>query len=109
MTTRKDQEVDRIMRKDLQNINELRDGGMTQYDNSPRSRSRMSSEKVCKRKIDELKDGGMPQCEIVTNIRHRMSPNKTLWDMPNDDAMKKHIQSLNEQMLKQVQASPKLC
>ena len=61
---------------------------MPQYDNSQRSRSRMSSEKVCKRKIDELKDGGMPQCEIVTNIRHRMSPNKTLWDMLNDDAMK---------------------
>ena len=38
-----------------------------------------------------------------------MSSNKTLWDMPNDDALKKHIQSLNEQMLKQVQASPKLC
>ena len=61
---------------------------MPQYDNSQRSRSRMSSEKVYKRKIDELKDGGMPQCEIVTNIRHRMSPNKTLWDMLNDDAMK---------------------
>ena len=29
--------------------------------------------------------------------------------MLNDDAMKKHMQSLNEQMLKQVQTSPKLC
>ena len=76
------------MRKKLQNINELRDGGMPQYDNSQRSRSRMSSEKVCKRKIDQLKDGGMPQCEIVTNIRHRMSPNNTFWDMLNDDAVK---------------------
>ena len=28
MATHKDQEVDRIMRKDLQNINELKDGGM---------------------------------------------------------------------------------
>ena len=31
----------------------------------------------------------MPQREIVTNIRYIMSPNKTLWDMLNDDAMKK--------------------
>ena len=81
---------------------------MPQCDNLQRSRNRSNSEKNRKR-FGGLKDGGMPQCEIVTNIRHRMSPNKTLWDMPNDDAMKKHIQSLNEQMLKQVQASPKLC
>ena len=64
--------------------------------------------KVCKTS-DEPEDGVMPQCKIVTNIRHRMSPNKILWDMLNDDAMKKHIQSLNEQMLKQDQTSPKLC
>ena len=43
--------------------------------------------KVCKTS-DEPEDGVMPQCKIVTNIRHRMSPNKTLWDMLNDDAMK---------------------
>ena len=58
---------------------------------------------------DEPEDGVMPQCKIVTKIRHRMSSNKTLWDMLNDDAMKKHIHSLNEQMLKQVQASLKSC
>ena len=63
---------------------------------------------VCKTS-DDLKDGGMPQCKIVTKIRHRMSPNKTLWDMLNDDAMKKDIHSLNEQMLKQDQTSSKLC
>ena len=57
MATHKDQEVDRIMRKDLQNIN-------------------------------ELKDRGMPQRKIVVNMGHRMSPNKILWDMLNDDAMK---------------------
>ena len=49
------------------------------------------------KKSDELKNGGMPQCKIVTNIRHRMSPNKTLWDMPNDDAMKNiYIASMNK-------------
>ena len=37
---------------------------------------------------DELNDGSKPRCKIVTNIRHRMSPNKILWDMLNDDAMK---------------------
>ena len=68
----------------------------------------MSSEKICRRS-DELKDGGMPQCRIVANVGHRMSPNKILWDILNDDAIKKHIQSLNEQILKQAQASPKLC
>ena len=69
---------------------------MPQYDNSQRSRNRMSSEKDRKRS-GGLKDGGMPQCEIVTNIRHRMSPNKTLWDMLNDDAMKKiYIASMNK-------------
>ena len=36
---------------------------------------------------DEPEDGVMPQCKI----RHKMSSNKTLWDMLNDDAMKKNI------------------
>ena len=57
MMTRKDQEIDRVMRK------------------------------VCKHS-DEPEDGVMPQCKIVTNIRHRMSPNKILWDILNDNAMK---------------------
>ena len=40
----------------------------------------------------------MLQCKIVTKIRHIMSPNKTLWDMLNDDAMKKntYIASMNK-------------
>ena len=39
----------------------------------------------------------MPQCRIVTNIRHIISPNKTLWDMLNDDATKKiYIASMNK-------------
>ena len=39
----------------------------------------------------------MPQCKIVTNIRHGMSPNKTLWDMFNDDVMQKiYIASMNK-------------
>ena len=59
MTTHKDQEIYRAMRK------------------------------ICKTS-DELKNGGMPQCRIVTNIRHGISPYKTLWDMLNDDAMKKN-------------------
>ena len=78
MTTHKDQEIDRAVRKYTQDL----------------INSRM---------------GGMPQCRIVANVGHRMSPNKILWDILNDDAIKKHIQSLNEQILKQAQASPKLC
>ena len=42
-------------------------------------------------------------------IKTGISPYKTLRDMLNDDAMKKYIQSLNEQMLKRVQTSLKLC
>ena len=38
-------------------------GGMPQYDDSQRSRNRLSSEKVHKNP-DKPKDGGMPQCEI---------------------------------------------
>ena len=69
---------------------------MPQYDNSQRSRDRMNSKRICKRS-GELKDGGMPQCRIVTNIRHGISPNKTLWDMLNDDAMNRiYIASMNK-------------
>ena len=41
---------------------EKRKRGMPQYDDSQRSRNRLSSEKVYKRP-DKLKDGGMPQCD----------------------------------------------
>ena len=69
---------------------------MPQCDDSQRSRDRMNSKRICKRS-GELKDGGMPQCRIVTNMRHGISPNKTLWDMLNDDAMKRiYIASMNK-------------
>ena len=58
MTTRKGQEIDRVVRKSAKSL----------------MNSRM---------------GGMPQCKIVTNIGYGISPYKTLWDMLNDDAMKK--------------------
>ena len=66
MTTGKDQEIDRVVRKSAKSL----------------MNSRM---------------GGMPQCRIVTNIRHEISPYKTLWDMLNDDAMRKiYIDSMNK-------------
>ena len=61
-----------------------------------KTRNRLNNEKLHKRSY-KLKDGGMPQCRIVTNIRHRISPNKTLWDVLNDDAIKKiYIASMNK-------------
>ena len=54
MTTRKDQEIDWVVRKYAK----------------------------------DLVDSRMGVCPSVKYIRHRMSPNKTLWDMLNDDAMK---------------------
>ena len=105
MTTCKDQEIDRVVRKSAKDLMNLR----MRVCPSMTTRKDKEIDQVVRKfakRYDELKNGGMPQCKIVTNIGQRMSPYKTLQDVLNDDAMKTY--RLNQQMFKQDHASQKL-
>ena len=75
MTTSKDQEIDRVVRKSAKDLMNSRMGVCPSVTTYKDQEIDQALRKTCKTS-DELKDRGMPQCRIVTNIRHIMSPYK---------------------------------
>ena len=70
------------------NPDKPKDGGMPQYDNSERSRDRMSSEKVCKRETTNPRTGVCPSRRVLKWVCSSMTTRK---DQEIDRAMMRSV------------------